>query len=99
MVPVSVRIIRTSHVDGVDQVLLDKGADPNKPFQGQVHNTTLCCDRSEQLAVLSRRDRVGRGRAEADARARREGGLEPAEAKKEGGWAGAARTPTSARPR
>ncbi len=24
--------------------LLDKGADPNKPFQGQVHNTTLCCD-------------------------------------------------------
>jgi ankyrin repeat protein len=24
--------------------LLDKGADPNKPFQGQVHSTTLCCD-------------------------------------------------------
>jgi ankyrin repeat protein len=24
--------------------LLDKGADPNKAFQGQVHNTTLCCD-------------------------------------------------------
>jgi ankyrin repeat protein len=24
--------------------LLEKGADPNKPFQGQVHNTTLCCD-------------------------------------------------------
>ena len=24
--------------------LLDKGADPNKPFQGQVHNTSLCCD-------------------------------------------------------
>jgi ankyrin repeat protein len=24
--------------------LLDKGADPNKPFQGQVHNFTLCCD-------------------------------------------------------
>jgi len=24
--------------------LLDKGADPNKPFQWQVHNTTLCCD-------------------------------------------------------
>jgi ankyrin repeat protein len=24
--------------------LLDKGADPNKSFQGQVHNTTLCCD-------------------------------------------------------
>ncbi|HUK35310.1 MAG TPA: ankyrin repeat domain-containing protein, partial [Vicinamibacterales bacterium] len=26
------------------KLLLDKGADPNKPFQGQVHNTTLCCD-------------------------------------------------------
>ena len=23
--------------------LLDKGADPNKPFQGQMHSTTLCC--------------------------------------------------------
>jgi ankyrin repeat protein len=26
------------------KLLLDKGADPNKPFQGQIHNTTLCCD-------------------------------------------------------
>ena len=26
------------------KVLLDKGADPNKPFQGQVHSTSLCCD-------------------------------------------------------
>lgn len=25
-------------------MLLDKGADPNKAFQGQVHNVTLCCD-------------------------------------------------------
>jgi ankyrin repeat protein len=24
--------------------LLDKGADPNKPFHGQLHSTTLCCD-------------------------------------------------------
>jgi ankyrin repeat protein len=24
--------------------LLDKGADPNKPFQGQLHSTSLCCD-------------------------------------------------------
>ncbi len=24
--------------------LLDKGADPNKAFQGQLHSTTLCCD-------------------------------------------------------
>src|SRR3954463_8301439 len=29
---------------GLIKVLLDKGADPNKPFQGQLHNTTLCCD-------------------------------------------------------
>ena len=26
------------------KLLLDKGADPNKAFQGQVHSTTLCCD-------------------------------------------------------
>ena len=26
------------------KLLLDKGADPNKPFQGQVHSTSLCCD-------------------------------------------------------
>src|SRR5262245_41143307 len=26
------------------KLLLDKGADPNKPFHGQIHNTTLCCD-------------------------------------------------------
>jgi ankyrin repeat protein len=25
-------------------LLLEKGADPNKPFQGQVHSTSLCCD-------------------------------------------------------
>src|SRR6185295_12404804 len=24
--------------------LLDKGADPNKAFTGQMHSTTLCCD-------------------------------------------------------
>jgi ankyrin repeat protein len=24
-------------------LLLDRGADPNKPFQGQLHNTSLCC--------------------------------------------------------
>jgi ankyrin repeat protein len=26
------------------KTLLDRGADSNKPFIGQVHNTTLCCD-------------------------------------------------------
>src|SRR5688572_20330662 len=25
------------------KVLLDRGADPNKPFVGQLHSTTLCC--------------------------------------------------------
>ena len=25
------------------KLLLDKGADPNKPYQGQLHSTTLCC--------------------------------------------------------
>src|SRR5262245_1980958 len=24
--------------------LLEQGADPNKPYNGQLHNTTLCCD-------------------------------------------------------
>ena len=41
--------LRANHpnkMSSIDLVkfLLDKGADPNKPFQGQVHNTTLCCD-------------------------------------------------------
>jgi cytohesin len=25
------------------KLLLERGADPNKPFTGQIHNTTLCC--------------------------------------------------------
>ena len=68
------------------KVLLDRGADPNKPFVGQMHTTTLCCDPEHQrLAVLSRRDRVRRRGAEADARARRarSSGVR-AEVKKEG---------------
>jgi ankyrin repeat protein len=41
--------LRTNHANKLTSMdlikfLLDKGADPNKPFQGQVHNTTLCCD-------------------------------------------------------
>ena len=41
--------LRADHVNKMSSMdlikfLLDKGADPNKPFQGQVHNTTLCCD-------------------------------------------------------
>jgi cytohesin len=34
---------KTSALDLV-KLLLDKGADPNKPFQGQVHSTSLCCE-------------------------------------------------------
>jgi ankyrin repeat protein len=26
------------------RVLLDKGADPNKPFSGQMHSASMCCD-------------------------------------------------------
>src|SRR5262249_51897256 len=26
------------------KLLLERGADPNKPFVGQIHNTSLCCD-------------------------------------------------------
>jgi ankyrin repeat protein len=26
------------------RVLLEAGADPNKPFEGQMHNTSMCCD-------------------------------------------------------
>lgn len=29
------------------RVLLERGADPNKPFTGQIHNSTLCC--SEEI--------------------------------------------------
>ncbi len=40
------RADHTNKMSSMDLIkfLLDKGADPNKPFQGQVHNTTLCCD-------------------------------------------------------
>src|SRR5215831_1857813 len=36
------------------KLLLDKGADPNKPFQGQIHNTTLCCDPEVNSSPLYR---------------------------------------------
>ena len=28
------------------KLLLERGADPNKPFVGQIHNTSLCCDQN-----------------------------------------------------
>jgi ankyrin repeat protein len=41
--------LRANHANKMSSMdlikfLLEKGADPNKPFQGQLHNTTLCCD-------------------------------------------------------
>ena len=84
------------------KLLLDKGADPNKPFVGPVAlDDAVLRPRGQQLAVLSRGDRVRRRRAEADARARREGRVEPdrgQEGRRQRPRA-AARTPTSARRR
>jgi ankyrin repeat protein len=40
------RVTHPNTLKAMDLVtlLLDRGADANKPFVGQVHNTTLCCD-------------------------------------------------------
>jgi uncharacterized protein len=40
--------LRADHANSIGalelvKVLLDRGADPNKPFVGQLHSTTLCC--------------------------------------------------------
>ena len=54
-------------------LFLDKGADPNKPFVGQMHAAAMCCDPiRERVAVLSRRRRRRRRSAQASDRARRE---------------------------
>ena len=60
------------------KLLLDRGADPNKAFVGQLHSTTLCC--GEEVNASPFYPRRGRGRrrgAEADDRARRAGRVEP----------------------
>ncbi|WP_428099897.1 ankyrin repeat domain-containing protein [Candidatus Rariloculus sp.] len=36
------------------RVLLDAGADPNKPFVGQLHSTSMCCDTKENATPLFR---------------------------------------------
>jgi ankyrin repeat protein len=36
------------------KLLLEKGADPNKPFVGQIHNTTLCCDPEQNSSPFFR---------------------------------------------
>jgi ankyrin repeat protein len=35
-------------------LLLDKGADPNKPFVGQLHNASMCCDSSANATPFYR---------------------------------------------
>lgn len=36
------------------KLLLERGADPNKPFVGQVHNTALCCDEERNASPFFR---------------------------------------------
>ncbi|MBI4622746.1 MAG: ankyrin repeat domain-containing protein, partial [Verrucomicrobia bacterium] len=36
------------------KLLLERGADPNKPFVGQIHNTSLCCDAEQNASPFFR---------------------------------------------
>ena len=36
------------------KLLLDRGADPNKPFTGQIHNTALCCSEEHNSSPFYR---------------------------------------------
>jgi uncharacterized protein len=36
------------------KLLLDRGADPNKAFVGQIHNTSLCCDPEQNASPFFR---------------------------------------------
>jgi ankyrin repeat protein len=36
------------------KLLLDRGADPNKPFVGQIHNVSLCCDAEQNSSPFFR---------------------------------------------
>jgi ankyrin repeat protein len=36
------------------KLLLERGANPNKPFVGQIHNTTLCCDAEQNSSPFFR---------------------------------------------
>ncbi len=36
------------------KLLLDRGADPNKAFIGQIHNTSLCCDAEQNASPFFR---------------------------------------------
>jgi len=36
------------------KLLLERGADPNKPYVGQIHNNTLCCDAEQNASPFFR---------------------------------------------
>ena len=36
------------------KLLLERGADPNKPYVGQIHNTSLCCDPEQNSSPFFR---------------------------------------------
>src|SRR5262249_6688683 len=36
------------------KLLLERGADPNKPYQGQIHNVSLCCDGEQNSSPFFR---------------------------------------------
>ena len=38
----------------VTRLLLEAGADPNKPFVGQLHSTSMCCDTKENATPMYR---------------------------------------------
>ena len=67
--------LRADHANKIDaleliKLLLDKGADPNKTFVGQLHSTSLCCGDEVNASPFFRAARGGRRRsAEADDRA------------------------------
>lgn len=39
---------------GLTRLLLEAGADPNNPFVGQLHSTSMCCDTKENATPLYR---------------------------------------------
>ena len=36
------------------KLLLERGADPNKPYAGQIHNISLCCDAEQNASPFFR---------------------------------------------
>src|SRR5213593_97470 len=50
------RAVHPNQLTALDLVklLLERGADPNKPFVGQIHNTSLCCDAEQNASPFFR---------------------------------------------